>query len=418
MSEPTGPRPAAPNQAPEVLLLSALLRHTAVDGAGHSLGRLADVIVRLRQDAYPEVSGLVASVGGRELFVPADQIVAWDDQHLELVSARLDLRPFERRTGEVLLRDDVLGHRLIDVEEPGLVTAHDVQLTRAGEGWVVTAVDIHPRSWLSRRGGHTWRNWSRIEALIGHDGSLQARAPMGRLRRLKAAQLADIIEKASAREQRELLTRVHAHPDLEADVFEELDGDQASDLLEARTDPEIADILGRMRADDAADALLDLPQERRMSVLRQLPDTQQKKITRLLGYQEATAGGLMSLDHLLLPAATTAAQAIAAVRAATQMQPEAIVVVFCHDEHYALTGAVSLFTLVQADPASTMAELAEPDPVHVHPDADVNEITMAMADYNLLILPVLDHDDHLLGVLTSDDILEAAIAPEWRRRRG
>jgi Mg/Co/Ni transporter MgtE len=155
-----------------------------------------------------------------------------------------------------------------------------------------------------------------------------------------------------------------------------------------------------------------------MSVLRQLPDTQQKKITALLGYQESTAGGLMSPDHLLLPATTTAAQAIAAVRAATQMQPEAIVVVFCHNTHHALTGAVSLVALVQADPDATLANLAEPDPVHVHPDADVSEITLAMADYNLLILPVLDHDDHLIGVLTSDDILEAAIAPEWRRRRG
>jgi Mg/Co/Ni transporter MgtE len=38
-----------------------------------------------------------------------------------------------------------------------------------------------------------------------------------------------------------------------------------------------------MRADDAADALLDLPQERRMSVLQQLPDPQQKRITALLG---------------------------------------------------------------------------------------------------------------------------------------
>ncbi|MEA5053751.1 MAG: CBS domain-containing protein, partial [Propionicimonas sp.] len=66
----------------------------------------------------------------------------------------------------------------------------------------------------------------------------------------------------------------------------------------------------------------------------------------------------------------------------------------------------------------TLADLAEADPVHVHPDADINEITLTMADYNLLILPVLDHDDHLIGVLTSDDILEAAIAPEWRRRRG
>lgn len=418
MTGVTEPQPTPTTRLPGVLLLSALLRRTAVDGAGHGLGRLSDIIVRLREGDYPAVTGLVANVGGRELFIPADEILAWDDQHLELASARLDLRPFERRTGEVLLRGDVLGHRLVDVEEPGLVTAHDVQLTRTGDGWAVTAVDIHPRGLLRRRAGHTWRDWSGFEALIGHDGSLASRTPMGGLHRLKPAELADIIEDASDSEQHELLTRVHAHPELEADVFEELEEDQASDLLEARTDPQIADILGRMRADDAADALLDLPQERRLTVLGLLPDVQRQKITVLLGYQETTAGGLMSVDYLLVPATTTVADALGAVRAATQMQHEAIVVVFCHDENQRVVGAVSLVALVQGDPLATLADLAEPDPVHVHPDADLNEITFAMADYNLLILPVLDQDDHLIGVLTSDDILEAAIAPEWRRRRG
>ncbi|QZN87822.1 CBS domain-containing protein (plasmid) [Cellulomonas sp. C5510] len=418
MTRVTEPQPAPTGQLPGVLLLSALLRRTAVDGAGHGLGRLSDIIVRLREGDYPAVTGLVAHVGGRDLFVPANEILAWDDQRLELASARLDLRPFERRTGEVLLRRDVLGHRLVDVEEPGLVTAHDVRLSRTGDGWAVNAVDIHPRGLLRRRGGHTWRDWSGFEALIGHDGSLPARTPMGGLHRLKPAELADIIEDASDSEQHELLTRVHAHPELEADVFEELDEDQASDLLEARTDPQIADILGRMRADDAADALLDLPQERRLSVLGLLPDIQRQKITVLLGYQETTAGGLMSVDYLLLPATTTVAEALGAVRAATQMQHEAIVVVFCHDENQHVVGAVGLVALVQGDPRATLDVLAEPDPVHVHPDADLTEITLAMADYNLLVLPVLDHDDHLIGVLTSDDILEAAIAPEWRRRRG
>jgi len=417
MTGVTEPQPTPTTQLPGVLLLSALLRRTAVDGAGHGLGRLSDIIVRLREGDYPAVTGLVANVGGRELFIPADEILAWDDQHLELASARLDLRPFERRTGEVLLRGDVLGHRLVDIEEPGLVTAHDVQLTRSGDGWVVTAVDIHPRGLLRRRAGHTWRDWSGFEALIGHDGSLPSRTPMGGLHRLKPAELADIIEDASDSEQHELLTRVHAHPELEADVFEELEEDQASDLLEARTDPQIADVLGRMRADDAADALLDLPQERRLTVLGLLPDVQRQKITVLLGFQETTAGGLMSVDYLLVPATTTVADALGAVRAATQMQHEAIVVVFCHDENQRVVGAVSLVALVQGDPLATLADLAEPDPVHVHPDADLNEVTLAMADYNLLILPVLDHDDHLIGVLTSDDILEAAIAPEWRRRR-
>ena len=418
MTGVTEPQPTPTTRLPGVLLLSALLRRTAVDGAGHGLGRLSDIIVRLREGDYPAVTGLVANVGGRELFIPADEIVAWDDQHLELASARLDLRPFERRTGEVLLSGDILGHRLVDVEEPGLVTAHDVQITRAGDGWAVTAVDIHPRGRLRRRTGHTWRDWSGFEALIGHDGSLASRTPLGGMRRLKPAELADIIEGASDNEQHELLTRVHAHPELEADVFEELDEDQASDLLEARTDAQIADVLGRMRADDAADALLDLPQDRRLAVLGLLPDIQRQKITVLLGYQETTAGGLMSVDFLLVPATTSVAAALGAVRTATQMQHEAIVVVFCHDEERRVVGAVSLVALVQGDPAATLADLADPDPVHVHPDADLNEITFAMSDYNLLVLPVLDQDDHLIGVLTSDDILEAAIAPEWRRRRG
>lgn len=418
MTDATDPQPALAARLTGTLLLSALLRRTAVDAAGQSLGRLSDIIVRLREDDYPAVTGLVAEIGGRDLFIPATEILAWDHQRLELASARLDLRQFERRPGEVLLRGDVLGHRLVDVEQSRLVTAHDVQLTNTPDGWVASAFDIHPRGLLRRRSGHTWRDWAGFEALIGHDGSLPSRTRMGGLRRLKPAQLADLIEEASEREQRELLSRVHAHPELEADVFEELDEDQASDLLEARTDAQIADVLAHMRSDDAADALLDLPQDRRQTVLDLLPEMQRRRITVLLGYQEATAGGLMGVDYLSVPSTTTAADVIRAVGEATRMQPEAIVVAYCHDEDLRLVGAVSLVTLLQSDPSSTMEALAEPNPVHVHPDADLPEITGAMADYNLLVLPVLDHDDHLIGVLTIDDVLEATIPSDWRRRRG
>ena len=55
---------------------------------------------------------------------------------------------------------------------------------------------------------------------------------------------------------------MRADPELEADVFEELDEDLATRLLGARTDFEIAEVLARMRADDAADAIAELPQQR------------------------------------------------------------------------------------------------------------------------------------------------------------
>ena len=418
MSTVIDPQPTSAAAPGGRLLLSGLLRRDALDGAGQALGRVIDVIVRLREDDYPAVTGLVASIGGRHLFVPATEIVTWDSRHIELASARLDLRPFERRVGEVLLHGDVLGHRLVDIEQPRLVTAHDVEFGRTKVGWIAKAVDIAPRGLLHLRRGHTWRDWSGFEALIGHDGSAPSRLRLGRLHRLKPAQLADIIEEASDSEQQELLSRVHAHPELEADVFEELDEDEAGDLLEARTDAQIADVLSRMRSEDAADALLDLPQERRMPVLGLLPKLVRERITILLGYQEATAGGLMGVDYLSFPPTSTVADAIRAISQATRIQqPEAIMVAFCHDEQRRLVGAVNLVALLQSDPRATLGAVADPHPVHVHADADLPEVTLAMADYNLIVLPVVDEHDRLIGVLTCDNVLEAAVADEWRRRR-
>lgn len=40
-----------------------------------------------------------------------------------LAKAKVDLRGFERREGEVLLREDILGHRLIDVADAELIRA-------------------------------------------------------------------------------------------------------------------------------------------------------------------------------------------------------------------------------------------------------------------------------------------------------
>jgi Mg/Co/Ni transporter MgtE len=82
------------------------------------------------------------------------------------------------------------------------------------------------------------------------------------------------------------------------------------------------------------------------------------------------------------------------------MQPEAIVAAFCHDQDRRLAGSVSLVALVQSAPTSSMEALADPNPVHVHPDADLTEITGPWSTTTCSSMPVLDHDDHQIGVLT------------------
>src|ERR1700721_671248 len=96
--------------------------------------------------------------------------------------------------------------------------------------------------------------------------------------RLARLRVADLLEEASKKEETEILGRVHDDPELEADVFEELDEDRATRLLGARTDAEIAGVLTRMRADDAADAVAELPQPRREPVLDLMPPGQRTKV--------------------------------------------------------------------------------------------------------------------------------------------
>ena len=292
--------PAAP--APEagsgrILHLSELLGRPITDKRGESIGRLDDVIVRLRGEEHPLVIGIVAGVGGRQVFVPVEQTGRFDGEVLKLTSARLDLRHFERRHGEVLLRADVLGHRLIDVPSAHLIKAADLELQERGAEWVLAAVDTHRRARGLLRllspaeaDQHQFEDWANFEPLIGHASSALLRGPFGRIRRLKPAQIADLLEDASKAEESEILGQVHADPELEADVFEELDEDLATRLLGARTDAEIAEVLARMRADDAADAIAELPQRRRQPVIDLLPVGQRTKVLTLMGFNPDQRG--------------------------------------------------------------------------------------------------------------------------------
>ena len=420
-STPAG-GPGVPAGEAATLRLSRLLKRAVTDRSGGSLGRLADVNVRLRGSDYPLVTGLVAAVGGREIFVPIDQVSSFDSDPLRLSSARLSLRHFVRRDGEVLLRADVLGHRLIDVPNARLVRAADLELARDRADWVLAGVDTRPRRMFgllapaapASRGGY--RDWSDFEWLIGHQGSARLRGPFARIRRLKPAQIADLLESASAEEESEILGRVHADPELEADVFEELDEDLATRLLGARTDAEIAAVLARMRADDAADAIAELPQQRRQPVLDLLPPGPRQKVLTLMGFPSGSAGGLMGMDFVAMPGLTRVADALARVRESALLQPEALTSVHVVDADGGLQGVARLVTLVQSDPDAALIDVSDADPVRVGADADITDVAVLMTDYNLITIPVVDDAGRLLGVITVDDVLEIALPPDWRRR--
>jgi hypothetical protein len=115
---------------PRVLHLSLVLGADLVGTAGGRLGRVDDLVVRLGEAEYPPVTGLLARVAGRAVFIPGDAVGELENGRVTLTTDRLDLRRFERRPQEVLLRKDVLDRQLIDVDGARLRRANDIELAR------------------------------------------------------------------------------------------------------------------------------------------------------------------------------------------------------------------------------------------------------------------------------------------------
>jgi CBS domain-containing protein len=410
---------------PRLIHLSLVVGGDLVDRSGGKLGKIDDVIVRLGDEEYPPVSGVLATVAGRPVFVPSDLIKQIGHGQATLSGVRLDLQPFERRPHEVLLKKDVLDRQLINVDGARLVRSNEIELARL-EGWYrVVGVDVGlrglvrrlmPRALANNVATSEFLDWASVEPFTGHVPTVRLRVPHPKLARLHPAQLADLVEQASHHEGEEILGAVGENPELEADVFEELESHHQLEFIEDRSDAEVADVLARMESDDAADLASELPEERREEVVRLLPPVQRRKLRALLGYDPATAGGLMSPEFVCIYSQATQAEALERIRR-SRTSAEALAWVYLMNTHKRLTGAIALVDLLRADPEVPLGEVAG-TPQRVRPDADLEEVARLMTDYDLTVVPVVDAQERILGVITVDDVLELVLPKGWRRQFG
>jgi CBS domain-containing protein len=421
------PHPDSTGATTPPLLLTQLLRSDLIGPTGERLGRVDDLIVRLDTDGYPRVTGLRGRVGNKTVFVPVELVTQLVPGAATLTSRTLDLRQFTRRPGEVLLRHDVLDRPIIDVDAGRLITANDLLIRRADDGWQLVGVDPSPRGMLRRllpgavRRSDTlppaaYLDWSAIQPFVGHVPESGLIMPMRAFARMHPAQIADLIERASHEQGEEIIGAMHSDPELTADVFEELEPEEQVEFLQARSDVDAAAVLARMAPDDAADLLGELDQDRRAPVLNLVPQPQAQKLRALLQYQPGTAGGLMSPDFIAVPLGTTCQEVLERIRDEKQVPAQLLGSVFIVDSGGRLVCTASAVDVIRGFGGQAVDSLSGLSNRGVMLDADLQDVALQMSDFNLVAVGVTDQSGRLVGAISVDDLLEQLLPDEWRRR--
>ncbi len=188
-----------------------------------------------------------------------------------------------------------------------------------------------------------------------------------------------------------------------ADLLEELDDDEAADVAQNLSTQFLADILDAMEPDEAADVLGDLAPEQAAQALAEMDDP--TDVIPLLGYEDETAGGLMTTPAVTLRPEMTAGQAIDHLRTTTPGS-DTPYYLYVTDNERKLIGILGLRDLVVANPSHLIEAIMDPDVLFATADMDQEDVARVMVRYDLTAIPVVDQQRVLWGVITYDDLVD------------
>lgn len=191
-----------------------------------------------------------------------------------------------------------------------------------------------------------------------------------------------------------------------ADVLMELDEDDRLKLLNAMPNEEIAKQIDYLDTDDAVDLIQQLDEDDREEILSHIDDVEQAgDIVDLLQYDEDTAGGLMGTEMIVVNENWSMPECIKQMRLQAEDMDE-IYYVYVVDDDEKLRGVLPLKTLITHPSVSKIKHVMEADPASVKADTPIDEVALDFEKYDLVAMPVVDSIGRLLGRITVDDVMD------------
>lgn len=190
-----------------------------------------------------------------------------------------------------------------------------------------------------------------------------------------------------------------------ADIIEQAAEDLQSRMIMLLDNKRILKLFSIMSKDDVVDILGDLPTNKRKELINLMTKGESKAITTLLGYDEDSAGGIMTTEFVAVNVELTIKETIDKIRSIAP-KTEMIDVIFVVDNRRELVGTVDLRDILITPHNSKLSEILNDNFKFVFPDIDQEEVAYTVSKYDLKAIPVVNTRKQILGIITIDDVID------------
>ncbi|RUT79294.1 magnesium transporter [Ancylomarina longa] len=241
-----------------------------------------------------------------------------------------------------------------------------------------------------------------LKTIIENKNEAEAIALM---KELHPADIAEIYDELNIEEAKFLYLLLDG--DTAADVLAELEDDDRDRFLKILPLEVIAKkFIDRMDSDDAADVIGSLSEEQREGILSHIDDIEQAgDIVDLLHYDEDTAGGLMAKEMVIVNENWTVLTCLRELSRQAEDIDE-IYYVYVVDDDGVLKGTLSLKKMILSSTSAKISNIYQPDAMSVRTEESDEVVARIMEKYDLIAIPVVDSIGRLMGRITIDDVVD------------
>jgi CBS domain-containing protein/sporulation protein YlmC with PRC-barrel domain len=400
---------------------------TKVTFNGKRIGTLSDLAIHA-EEKTGEIEHICVSrrFGDPSLFIPWKFVSSFDHVDIKIDVSDIKDYEIEPTDHDVLLKDQVVDKRIIDIKENEVEVVYDIKLTFKEGRLFITDVDLSKFRMFKRLGLRAFGkilqgfaqffagkmqektiSWNFIQPLPTRMGPFKGDIKLNILKENLSAihpiDLAHILEEMSYYQRSTIfkqLTLSQASQTLEA-----IDPSLQRSIVESLTKENTLELFDLMTPGQIADVLSSLPWDISSPLIQLLDDDTKRKVQAMLEKQDQYVENLITRKIIKCHKNDLVKEIQDAYPSLAKHKDVTMYLYIVNDDEQ-LIGVVDIMELLEADEAKILKDIMKKNLEVLKQKSTYKEAAEIFAKYDFRAIPVVDTHRKLLGAIRYKDLVK------------